>query len=151
MNCIEAPTYFNGPGPSLFLAGGITGTRNWQQDMIHLLAQSNWTILNPRRRQFPETPDAVKEQIQWEFDHLRSATARLFWFPAPTLCPIALFELGVWSHGSAPLFVGAHSEYQRRLDIQIQLSLARPEVTVVSTLDDLAAQATEFLTMRSRI
>ena len=146
MKYIEAPTIFHGDETSLFLAGGISGTHNWQQEIVRLLANTDWTILNPRRAHFPEAPEAARAQIQWEFDHLRLATARLFWFPSPTLCPIALFELGAWSCGNAPLFVGVDPDYQRRLDVQIQLSLARPDVTIVSTLEDLAVQARKFKT-----
>jgi hypothetical protein len=39
-----------------------------------------------------------------------------------------------------PLFVGTHPDYQRRLDVEIQTRLARPEVWVVDALDDLVGQ-----------
>lgn len=80
-------------------------------------------------------------QIEWEFRHLGRATAVLFWFPPETLCPIALFELGGRAaNGAQTLFVGTHPEYRRRLDVRIQLSLARPEVAVVSDIPTLAEQ-----------
>ena len=145
MNYIEAPAIYEGKGPSLFLAGGLTGAEDWQLEIARLLTNTPWTLLNPRRRTFPKAPDAAEEQIRWEYDHLRRATARLFWFPPQTLCPIALFELGAWSRGSEPLLVGVHPAYQRRLDVRVQLSLARPDVTLVSTLEELAAQAVKLL------
>ena len=142
MTSIEAPDEYDGPGPSLFLAGGITGTHDWQAELIALLADLPLVLLNPRRRNFPmDDPSAAESQIAWEFRHLRGATAVLFWFPPETLCPIALFELGGRiAEGMQTLFVGTHPDYQRRLDIQIQLKLARPEVAVVSDIPTLAEQ-----------
>lgn len=124
---------------SLFLAGGITGTPNWQQQAIELLGDlDGLALLNPRREDFPiEDPNAALDQIEWEYTHLEVAHARLFWFPCETLCPIALFELGRWSSYDLPLFVGTHPDYQRRLDVVIQLKLARPDVTVHSSVEDL--------------
>src|SRR5262249_25095959 len=51
-----------------------------------------------------------------------------------------LYELGRWSAGGRAMFVGVHPDYQRRVDVQIQLSLARPEVRIAPTLEELAAQ-----------
>ncbi len=139
---IEAPTEYDGPGPSLFLAGGISGTVDWQALVIKSLEKLPLVILNPRRKNYPwNEPDAAAAQIEWEFRHIRRATAVLFWFPPETLCPIALFELGgrVMAR-EQPLFVGTDPDYARKLDIEIQLGLARPEVQVVTRLGDLGKQ-----------
>src|SRR5207247_5468238 len=99
----------------------------------------------PRRDNYPwDDPKAAEEQIRWEFRHLARATACLFWFPPQTLCPIALYELGRWSAGERPMFVGVHPDYERRLDVEIQLSLARPEVRVAKTMEELAAQVIQW-------
>ncbi len=146
MTYIEALTEYDGAGPSLFLAGGITGTFDWQADVVTRLAELPLVVLNPRRQNFPiHDPAAGPTQIEWEFRHLRRATAVLFWFPCETLCPIALYELG----GRAlvreqALFVGTHPDYQRRLDVEVQLKLARPEVVVVSDTTALADQVREW-------
>src|SRR5947208_1960195 len=132
---IEALTEFKGNGPSLFLAGGITACFNWQERVAAALAELPLTILNPRRANFPiDDPTAAAAQIEWEHRHLRKATATLFWFPAETLCPITLYELGAWSMNRKPMFVGTHPDYQRRQDVVIQTRLARPEVLVVDAL-----------------
>jgi hypothetical protein len=139
---IEALAEFDGPGPSVFLAGGISGTFDWQSDVVARLADLPITVLNPRRKNFPiDDPTAAPTQIDWEFRHLRRATAVAFWFPSETLCPIALYELG----GRAlvreqALFVGTHPDYARRLDVEVQLKLARPEVVVVFDTAALAEQ-----------
>ena len=138
---VEAPTEYAGRDESVFLAGGITGTRNWQREVRDMLRDTDLVVLNPRRGHFPmDDPGAAEAQVRWEFRHLRGATARLFWFPPATLCPIALFELGAWSRGNEPLFVGADPDYARRADVEIQMRLARPDVAVVCSTDDLAKQ-----------
>lgn len=144
---VEAPDEYEGAGPSLFLAGGITGTHNWQAEAVGLLAGLPLTILNPRRKHFPiDDPSAAEGQITWEFRHIRRATAVLFWFPPETLCPIALYELG--GRAMVPeqaLFVGTHPDYQRRLDVEIQMRLARPEVRVTSDIPTLVALVREWV------
>ena len=149
MNYREAPNrniYLD--EPRLFLAGGITGCPDWQQEMRFLLRDMPITILNPRREDFPiGDPGAAQKQIQWEYDMLRRAHAILFWFPRETLCPIVLYELGAWSmHGVAmkPIFVGVHPEYARRQDVEIQTKLARSDVDVVYSLKDLADQVKQW-------
>ena len=142
---VEAPTEYTGAAPSVFLAGGITGCGTWQRDLAHALRDTDLVVLNPRRERFPiDDPGAAEGQIRWEFDHLRRATARLFWFPSATLCPIALFELGAWSRGREPLLVGVDPPYARRADVETQLRLARPDVKVVYSTCDLAAQVLEW-------
>ncbi|MDY6902992.1 MAG: nucleoside 2-deoxyribosyltransferase domain-containing protein [Cyanobacteriota bacterium] len=136
---IEALEEFNGQGDAIFLAGGISGCPDWQSQMVELLEPSPWIILNPRRANFPiHEPDASRQQIAWEYKHLRLASAILFWFPKETICPIVLYELGAWSMTDKPLFIGVHPNYPRRQDVEIQTSLVRPEVKIVYSLQDLA-------------
>jgi hypothetical protein len=150
---IEAPAEYAGPGPSVFLAGGISGTRDWQREVVGLLAGVPVALLNPRRVNYPwHDPAAAAAQIEWEFRHLRRATAVLFWFPPETLCPIALFELGGRTLApEQPLFVGTDPGYARRLDVEIQLRLARPEVVVASDVEGLAEQVREWAAGRSGV
>ena len=142
MTYIEAPDEYDQPGPSLFLAGGISGTHDWQTELVSLLADLPLVLLNPRRRNFPmHDPTAAEGQITWEFRHLRRASAVAFWFPPETLCPIALFELGGRvAEKDQALFAGTHPGYQRRLDVEIQLRLARPEVVLTADIPALAKQ-----------
>jgi hypothetical protein len=137
----EPPAEYTGDAASVFLAGGITGCPDWQELIARRLVGAGIVVINPRCRKFPtDDPAAAKRQIAWEFRHLRRATARAFWFPSATLCPIALFELGAWSNSPGPLFVGADPAYDRRLDVIEQLRLARPDVAVVNTPDKVADQ-----------
>jgi hypothetical protein len=141
---IEAPEELSPDGvdrPALFLAGGITGCDDWQRRVAEELSDTGIVILNPRRRNFPiHDPSAAEAQIGWEFRHLRRATARLFWFPPQTLCPIALYELGAWAGRPGTLFVGTDPAYARRSDVILQLRLARPEVNVTDSLEAMVKQ-----------
>jgi len=152
MRCITAPdsTYESTRlERSLFLAGGITGCPDWQQEMIRLLQDHDrLALLNPRRADFPMgDPNAALAQITWEFNHLRLADAILFWFPEETLCPIVLYELGTWTGmlPRKPLFIGAHPGYKRRADVRIQSHLARPGLAMVDSLDALAEAVRQWL------
>ncbi len=146
MKYIEAPNEFLGKETSLFLAGGITGCPNWQQEVASALKDETITLLNPRRKSFPiEDSTAALEQIQWEYRHLRKASVISFWFPHETLCPIVLYELGAWSMTDKPIFVGVHPDYQRKLDVEIQTSLVRPKVEIVYSIQNLVEQIVNWL------
>ena len=82
--------------------------------------------------------NAAKEQILWEYEYLRIANEILFWFPHESLCPIALYELGAWSMTEKQIYIGMHPDYRRRLDIEIQISLVRPNIKIVYSLPELA-------------
>src|SRR6266436_6292557 len=89
MRYIEAPQTYDGNETSLFLAGGITGCPDWQFLMgTGLQILTDLVVFNPRRKNFTMHKDAAREQIAWEHEHLRKATAISFWFPCETLNPI---------------------------------------------------------------
>ena len=139
MKYIECPQVVRGNEPSVFLAGGITGTSPWQTDLVKTLQDTPWTVLNPRRKDFPMyDPVAGREQIAWEHQHIRLASLLSFWFPPETLCPITLYELGVATELDKPLVVGADPGYARRFDLEVQLGLTRPEVKVLDSIKKLA-------------
>jgi hypothetical protein len=134
--------------PTVFLAGGITDCPDWQAEMVDLLddayrrlhpGELDLVVFNPRRFSFRD-PKLADEQIEWEFEHLRLADRILFWFPhsPPSVCPISLFELGYWLGQDKRLAVGVEPGYVREDDVRIQTGLIRPEVPIVSTLEDLA-------------
>lgn len=129
----------------LFLAGGISNCPDWQAETELALADLPGSVHNPRRPGVLVADEAIA-QIEWEHEALALSDAILFWFPAETLCPITLFELGVWSAKGVPLIVGTHPEYARRLDVITQLRLARPDVVVYDSLDAVLAQYRTDLT-----
>jgi hypothetical protein len=138
MKYIEAPNYDEiTDDQSLFLAGGITGVENWQQHAIdRLKIINNITILNPRRKNFEafKNDSGFKEsetQIKWEFTYINKAKQVMFWFSHETLQPIALLELACrlvdnnfrTYTGQQEIFIGIHSEYQRKFDLFVQIPL----------------------------
>lgn len=126
---------------SIFLAGGITGTKSWQTILIDLLKNNSdkLVIFNPRRRNFPiNDPSAAEAQIKWEYKYLRKVDIISFWFPKETLCPITLFELGQHSMTNKHLVVGTDPEYARKHDVKIQLSLIRPGIELADNIEVLA-------------
>jgi hypothetical protein len=141
---VQAPQPYAGPGPVLFLAGGITDCPDWQTEAVELLRDTpGLTVLDPRRAAFDlADPAAAIEQITWEHTHLHRADVVLFWFaPGGSVQPITLYELGVHVTRGVPLAVGADPGYPRRLDVEVQLALARPGLRVHDTLADTVAAA----------
>lgn len=135
---------------SLFLGGGISNCPDWQKEMAEMLQDTSYTIINPRRKNFPmNDPSASEKQIVWEFDHLQKSSMIMFWFPKETLCPITLFEYGKWIGRNRPLFVGCHPEYPRLIDVQVQTALERPNQVVHTDLMQLAQEIKTFRYTRS--
>jgi hypothetical protein len=152
MNYVEAPQEFESAGATVFLAGGITDAENWQSRLTALLGGIDATIFNPRRASFPANdPIESARQIEWEFRHLANTDLVAFWFPRETLCPIALFELGICAARKRPLIVGAHPAYGRRFDLENQLRLRRPEVTIARSIEQLADQIIESFIVKGAI
>ncbi len=144
MKYIECPADSSGNGKSLFIAGGITGCSDWQAKFVKLLNKCDIALLNPRRKNFSMMLNLEEEQITWEFEHLKKATVVSFWFPNETLCPIALYELGRESAGNRPIFIGIDPNYKRRKDVEIQIRLTRPDIRIVYSLEELAAQVRKW-------
>ena len=143
MRYIEAPGEIAADTPKrLFVAGGITGCPDWQQEYVRLFKDTDYTLLNPRRANFPiGDPGAALAQITWEHFMLRHAHLISFWFCKESICPIVLYELGAWSVQDTPIVVGIEEGYARSQDVKIQTQLARPQVPIVYSLEDLANEA----------
>lgn len=138
------------PRPIIFVAGGITGCSHWQDIFIDKLKDiKKGTLCNPRvKGVYTIQP---KDQITWEFTHLQMADAVSFWFCNEGLCPIALYELGVYSQRMItkkkrfPIFLGVHSNFWRKIDIEIQMSLTRPDIKIVYGIEALTDQVRNFI------
>lgn len=127
--------------PSLFIAGSIQNSPEWQTELVKDLENLNLVVYNPRRKNFPiHDPNAAYGQIKWEFDHLRKASMISFWFCKETVGPIVLYELGAHLMTPKPIVIGMDPGYQRRQDVEIQTKLIRPEIEIVYSLKDLGNQ-----------
>jgi hypothetical protein len=123
----------------LFIAGGISNCKNWQDKLTEYLKdQPGLTIYNPRRNDFDlNNEKETEKQIVWEYEHLIKADIISFWFTSDTLCPITLYELGL--HGNPEkTIIGIDPEYKRKKDIEIQSKLTRPASPIVYSLEELA-------------
>ena len=125
----------------IFLAGSITGTRDWQSEVLNELEacrlDDRVKIFNPRRKDF--NPDAtlkeVVEQIEWEFNWLNNMDIFTMYFAASetSTSPICMYELGRhlekmqhrfprdWRHR---ILINAEDGYSRVNDVAIQTALA---------------------------
>jgi hypothetical protein len=121
------------------MGGGITGCPDWQADAVDYLKDvADLALVNPRRASFDVTnANMTVEQIAWEHHHLTNADAIMFWFPCETLCPITLFELGVYAAKGYNIFVGCHPDYARKVDVIEQLKNLRPDVKVHQHLHNM--------------
>lgn len=140
------------PAPDVFLAGGISGTEEWQMEAARALANQGLVVADPRRPHMLLDPSLEPEQIRWEHDHLTRSAVILFWFPGPGDHPIAMYELGYWIGQDKPLVVGCPAGYKRRTNIETQVDLARPEVGPISdSLDEVIERvATLALAQRDK-
>lgn len=124
---------------SVFLAGGISNCPDWQSELSKYLDKQNngIQIFNPRW----DYKWTAKEQIEWEFYYLREVEVLSFWFSYGSLNPIVLYELGMWGNSTGrPLCIGIDPKYERIIDVVEQTKLARPEIKITYSLDDLAEQ-----------
>jgi hypothetical protein len=144
---VEAPERtFPATKKSIFLAGSITGAKNWQKEVVRAIKDFDVVVFNPRRENFPiHDPSAALEQITWEYEMLRKADMIQMWFDGNTMSPICLFELGAWMMTSKPMVIGMDPNYQRRQDVEIQTKLVRPEIPIVYAMDDFTNVVSDMI------
>lgn len=110
---LVAPERRTFAAPSVFLAGGITNSPRWQDEVInHLTATLDGiTIFNPRRpSDFGDVTVEYERQVTWELDHIFAADLVLFWFPAAE-CRITRIEFGLVVGHNKPVVVGADPQF----------------------------------------
>jgi len=150
---VECPQEYKGSSTStfkIFLAGGITNCPDWQAEIISRISSqvknSSVTIFNPRRTRWKKDEIKEEEQITWEHKYLQLVDLVVFWFPEETLCPIALYELGVCNAKRIDsIIIGYHRNYKRRTDVLIQSTLAGYKDNFYLTLDKLISRILGFI------
>ena len=137
MHAYIAPENVSGTGPFLFLAGSIEmgKAEHWQDEVIEALADTNWTILNPRRASWDvcDTGYSHSEQVKWELDNLARADKILMYFAPGTKSPISLLELGLFAD-SKKLIVVCPEGFWRKGNVDIVCE--RYDVTQVDSLQE---------------
>lgn len=141
MHAYIAPENVSGTGPFLFLAGSIEmgNAEHWQVEVIEALADTNWTILNPRRASWDvcdtgcSDSEPFREQVEWELDNLARADKILMYFAPGTKSPISLLELGLFAD-SKKLIVVCPEGFWRKGNVDIVCE--RYGVTQVDSLKE---------------
>lgn len=133
---------------SVFLAGGITGCDNWQDDVIQRLKEiddkerkegreglDKLVLFNPRRENFPiNDRTETWNQIEWEFNALeRCNIFSMYFCSGDSDQPICMYELGRnvlrmqmkydkdwWKR----IIVSVESGYKREGDVVTQFNFA---------------------------
>jgi hypothetical protein len=133
MEYVEIPNPLKGPRPWLFLGGGITGCREWQNEVRHALDDfEHGTLINPRRTEWDiGDPGIGEQQIECEFHAIHQCDIFSLWFSSETVQPICMFELGaaltryrMGDQRNKALVLGVDPEYERRFDVDKQTALA---------------------------
>jgi hypothetical protein len=116
---------------NVFLAGGITGCRNWQRAVIAYLKYfdgiykfGNIAVFNPRRDDFDVSDsEETIEQIRWEHKYLKQCDLfTVFFSSSDSVQPISLYEMG--KHvAKKPSVITIEKGYLREEDVLIQTAL----------------------------
>jgi hypothetical protein len=141
MQYVEAISEERAVHKSIFLAGGISGCRDWQKELVEKIGDSKCdiTVFNPRRKSFDTSSDikTAFNQIKWEFDRLHGSDIVSYWFSKETVCPLSLFELGGGlQRRHQTIVVGIDEGYTKANDVVIQIGLCRPDIKVHVGFED---------------
>lgn len=129
---------------TVFLAGGIQKTHEWQKDVIAELTKyntDNLVVFNPRRDKFDTlSPEKVREQIYWEYDNLtRADIFSMYFCNSESDQPICMYELGrnlyrlfnVFRYNAVNhIVISIEKGYSRVFDVIVQSELAVPGIKV---------------------
>ena len=133
---IETPVY-----KTVFLAGGITGCKDWQSEVIKELIHDDITIFNPRQEHFDITDiSAADKQIAWEYKRLEQMDVFSMYFCASDSDqPICMYELGrnivrmqnrFPSDWESRIVISIEEGYKRKKDVIVQVGLCAPRLLV---------------------
>jgi len=134
---------------SIFLAGGIQKTEEWQKKVIAALYKEfkdiPLVVYNPRRENFPiHDPNAATEQITWEYDALEVCDIFSMYYAGNTTSdqPICMYEYGKHlerrsrNNDLDRFVVSAEPTYSRYQDVVIQTALVSKNVFVGKNLEE---------------
>lgn len=125
---------------TVFLAGGITGCRDWQKEVIdHLHSfvgqdDTRVVVYNPRQENFDVTNRyAADDQITWEFQYLNQVDIfSMYFVGGDQIQPICMYELGRYTkpYGEKQV-ISVEMDYIRKVDVINQVTLATRGLTPV--------------------
>lgn len=161
-------------GPTVFLAGPIQGTDDWQSEVITTYRQdpemAHVTVANPRSVSKVDLKAGkttggdfhYEGQVDWESLWLRRSAdfgVILFWLAPETdhVCHRAFaqttrWELSEWKerlkHKGAPLVVGIHPKFPGARYMRLRLKQDLPHLLVHDTLEDTMTKARMYVVDR---
>lgn len=134
--------------PKIFLGGCIGGCDDWQNDFLELLgahvglAHKKALVYNPRW----DYKWTSTQQIEWEFERLRDSDITIMWFGKGGMNRIVFYELGMWINSTGrKAVVGCDPEFDRKDDVVIQTKLARPDLPIYTSINDIAKAVEEMI------
>lgn len=139
---IKAPNEMGEGSKSIFLAGSIEmgNAEKWQDKVVSLMRDTNWTILNPRRDDWDSSwsqsinNKRFVEQVEWELAGLEKANIILMYFDKNTESPITLLELGLHAR-SHKLIVVCPEGFWRKGNVDVVCNMYN--ILQVSTLEEV--------------
>lgn len=125
---------------TVFLAGGISGCRDWQKETIEHLYRfvgrddNQVVVYNPRQENFDiNNPHAAADQITWEYQYLNLVDIfSMYFVGGDQIQPICLYELGRYTKPyDDQQVISVEMGYIRKNDVVIQVALATKGLTTV--------------------
>ena len=124
---------------TVFLAGGISGCRDWQKETIEHLYRfvgrddNQVVVYNPRQENFDVSdPSAASDQITWEYQYLDKVDIFSMYFVGGNqVQPICMYELGRYTNPYDQQVISVETDYIRKNDVIIQVALATRGLTTV--------------------
>lgn len=133
--------------PMVYLAGGMATP--WREEVVFRLERNTVTLVDPTNRDLDGSFNDTQRQTNWEREYLDRADAVVFWFPAETACPVALFELGYLLAQGKRVIVGAHPLYPKLNDLIAQVRATNDRVIVDLDLDFIIERLWRWVAMQT--
>lgn len=129
---LTAPNKDDAEYTSVFLAGGISNCKEWQEEVIDYLKDEEVSLFNPRQEHFDVSDkSASRKQIKWEFERLEQMDVFSMYFcNDKSDQPICMYELGrniVRMQNRFP------SDWQNRIIISVEMGYRRAEDVLIQT------------------
>ena len=128
---------------TVFLAGGITGCRDWQKETIEHLRKfvgrddTQVVVYNPRQEDFVGNYNlnATIDQIIWEYQYLNQVDIFSMYFVGGNqIQPICMYELGRYIKPyEEEQVISVEKNYIRKIDVVNQVALTTRGLTAVNT------------------
>jgi hypothetical protein len=128
---------------TVFLAGGITGCRDWQKETIEHLRKfvgrddTQVVVYNPRQEDFDiNNPAATIDQITWEYQYLNQVDIfSMYFVGGDQVQPICMYELGRYIKPyEEDQVISVEMDYIRKIDVINQVALTTKGITTVDVV-----------------